>query len=458
VPRAWCRIGHSALTPTKRVLIVSQTTGYQLRAFGDAASRLGVELAFATDRCHMLDDPWRDAAVPVRFYDEDGSLEAIAEAARTAPYDGILAVGDRPTILAALAAERFGLPGNPPDGARASANKRLSRERIAAAGLPAPWFFSIPASAGPRAAAADARYPCVVKPLAMAGSRGVMRANDARELERAIERLQGLLARPQIRAQRNPAHESILIEGYLPGRELALEGVLEQGSLRTLAIFDKPDPLEGPFFEETIYVTPAALAADAAASIVHTVAAAARAIGLRHGPVHAECRVNDRGAYVLEVAARPIGGLCARSLRFCTRGAQRPQRRSNAETNAETAESAEISLEELLLRHAVGEPVAGYMREARASAVMMIPIPRRGLCKGVDGLEKARMVEGVDEIAITAKPDQLLLPLPEGASYLGFIFARAARGDEAVAAVRAAHARLEFKIDKAVEIAPAPPT
>lgn len=425
------------MPPKKRVLIVSQTTGYQLRAFDDAAKAAGVELAFATDRCHMLDDPWRDSAIPVRFYDEDASADAIAGAASRAPFDGILSVGDRPTILAAIAAERLRLPGHPPDAARASANKRLSREHIAGAGLPSPWYFSIPASAAPHTAAADARYPCVVKPLAMAGSRGVMRANDERELAQAVERLQRLLARPQIRAQRDPAHDSILIEGYIPGRELALEGILDHGALRTLAIFDKPDPLEGPFFEETIYVTPPGVDSDAEASIVHTIAAAARAIGLRHGPIHAECRINERGVYVLEVAARPIGGLCAKSLRFCAGT-------GNADGLA--------SLEQILLRHATGESVDGYTREACASAVMMIPIPRRGVYKRVDGLDAARRVDGVDEVAITAKRDQMLLPLPEGASYLGFIFARAVRGEEAVAAVRAAHARLDFRIDKPVEL------
>jgi biotin carboxylase len=426
--------------PNKRVLLISATTGYQLRAFNEAAGRLGVNLTFATDRCHMLDDPWRDAAVPVRFYDEAASLQALAEAAVDEPFAGILAVGDRPAVLAALAAERWGLAGNPPAAARASANKRLSREAIASAGLPSPWFYTVPAGSPPAAAASEARFPCVLKPLAMAGSRGVMRADDERQFADAFTSLQRLLARPQIKAERNPAHETILVEGYIPGREFALDGILDRGVFRPLALFDKPDPLDGPFFEETIYVTPPRLSESEEESILHTISAATRAIGLTHGPIHAECRVNDRGVYVLEVAARPIGGLCAKALRFLADG---PASREGDDL---------ISLEELLLRHAIAEPVEDFARETQAAAVMMIPIPRRGVLKSVDGLDEAAAIDGVEEVTITAKIDQLLQPLPEGASYLGFIFARRASSDEAIAAVREAHARLSFDIEKPIAV------
>jgi biotin carboxylase len=415
----------------KRVLLISATTGYQLRAFNDAAVRLGVDLTFATDRCHMLDDPWRDAAVPVRFYDEPGSLEAIVDAAAPDRFAGIVAVGDRPAVLAALATERLGLPGNPPAAARASANKAASREAIASAGLPAPWFYTVSAASSPAFACSSARFPCVLKPLAMAGSRGVVRADDEWQFLEAFASLQRLLARPQVRAERNPAHEAILVEGYIPGREFALEGLLDRGVFRALALFDKPDALEGPFFEETIYVTPSRLSDTDHDSVVHTISAAARAIGLTDGPIHAECRVNDRGVYVLEVAARPIGGLCAKTLRF---------------------EDGRVSLEEVLLRHAIGESVVHYRRERAAAGVMMIPIPRRGILKSVDGVEEAGRVKGIEEVTITAKTDQMLLPLPEGASYLGFIFARSASSDEAIAALREAHARLSFHIEKPIAV------
>ena len=213
--------------------------------------------------------------------------------------------------------------------------------------------------------------------------------------------------------------------------------MLHHGVLQRLAMFDKPDPLDGPFFEETIYVTPSRASTETQDAIVGAIAGAVRAIGLEHGPIHAECRVNERGVFVLEVAARPIGGLCARSLRFTSADGDR----------LSAVGSRIISLEELLLRHALGEEPTKYEREALASGVMMIPIPRRGVFRGVDGIDAARAVAGVDDVRVTAKADQLLVPLPEGASYLGFIFAHDDTPAGVERALRAAHARLTFAID-----------
>jgi hypothetical protein len=270
----------------------------------------------------------------------------------------------------------------------------------------------------------------VLKPVALSGSRGVMRVDDDLALAAAVDRLRAIVESPDVRAERNDAHECALLEGFIPGREYALEGLMHRGALQVLAVFDKPDPLDGPFFEETVYVTPTAAPDGTRAAIVEAVTRAAAAIGLEHGPIHAECRVNPEGVFVLEVAARPIGGLCARALQFLIPNSQ-----------------SLIPLEELLLRHALGENSARYRREDAASGVMMIPIPRRGVFRGVDGVEAARGVPHIVDVQITAKPDQRLLPLPEGASYLGFIFARAGRAADVDAALRAAHARLHFAID-----------
>ena len=424
-----------------RVLVLATTTGYQTRAFGDAAARLGVELVFATDRCHLIEDPWQDHAIPIRFHDEDASVTAILEAAVARPLDGLLAVGDRPTVIAARVAERLGLPWHPPAAASAARHKQLTRERLRDAGLPVPWWFTTRLNAQistikePSALSPEPlSYPCVVKPVALSGSRGVMRADDPEALAAAFERLRALMRQPDVRAERNDAHAMALVEGYIPGREYAVEGLMHRGVLHVLAIFDKPDPLEGPFFEETIYLTPSSAAAEAQRAIVDAVTRAAHAIGLHHGPVHAECRVNPDGVFVLEVAARPIGGLCARALRF-----------QSATRNPQSAMS--MSLEELLLEHALGDDPAAYRRESSASGVMMVPIPRRGILRRVDGIDTARQVAGVDEVHITAKPDQLLVPLPEGASYLGFIFARAERAAGVEQALRDAHAQLVFTID-----------
>ncbi len=420
-----------------RVLLLSTTTGYQLHAFNEAAERLGIELLFATDRCHQLDDPWRDRAVAIRFHEEAQSLEAVVNEARRAPIEGVIAVGDRPTVLAARVAQQLGIPGNTPDAVAASGNKREARSRFAAAGLTVPWYFTLPAQGTGRQASADPRlqFPCVLKPLGLSGSRGVIRADSPDEFAAAFDRIRALLARVDVRAARSGLEDVVLVEGFIPGREFALEGVLTAGRLQVLAIFDKPDPLDGPFFEETIYATPSSLDVTTRVALMRTIAQATDALGLWHGPIHAECRIDGSAVVVLEVAARPIGGLCSRVLRF----------------------DGDRSLEELLLRHAVGEDVTGWTRESQAAAVMMIPIPRRGILKRVEGERQARAVAGVDDLRITAKPDQLLEPLPEAGSYLGFIFARAASAPDAVAAVRAAHQRLRFVIEPAIAVVAAIP-
>jgi biotin carboxylase len=410
-----------------RVLILSTTTGYQLRSFGDSAERAGIDLIFATDRCHRLDDPWRDAAVAVRFHEEEASLQAIVDAAAARPIDGVLAVGDRPVVLAARAARALGVPGHPPGAAAASANKSLARRCMAAAGLPVPWFFEVPRrDAGAVARDSRLRFPCVVKPLGLSGSRGVMRANSPGELAAALARLDALLSRKEVRAIRSGLEEMILIEGFIEGREFAVEGVLTRGTLRAFAIFDKPDPLDGPFFEETIYVTPSALPGEGQVAVLDHVQRAATALGLTDGPVHAECRVGPGGVFVLEVAARPIGGLCSKVLRF---GGANP-----------------ASLEEVLLHHATGRDITNYAREPQAAGVMMIPIPEKGILKDVQGAAAAAAVPGIEEVRITAKRDQLLEPLPESGSYLGFIFGRAPEPATVVDALKRAHARLRFAV------------
>jgi len=439
-----------------RVLLLATTTGYQTRAFGDAAQRLGVELVFATDRCHLIEDPWQDQAIPIRFYDEDASVEAILASATARPLDGLLVVGDRPTVIAARVAERLGLPWHPPEGAAAARHKQLTRERLRDAGLPVPWFFPVALTNPQSPIPNPSTYPCVVKPVALSGSRGVMRADDPETFAAAFERLRALMQQPDVRAERNDAHAMALVEGFIPGREFAVEGLMDHGALQVLAIFDKPDPLDGPFFEETVYLTPSSASAATQRAIVAGVTQAAQALGLRHGPVHAECRVNESGVFVLEVAARPIGGLCARALRFDpidrtpnhdeSRTPEPGLREPQAALSLSKDESR-LSLEELLLRHALGESPADWQRETAASGVMMIPIPKRGMLRQVDGVDAARRVPHIVDVSITARMEQQLVPLPEGASYLGFIFARAAHGGEVEAALREAHRRLHFTID-----------
>jgi biotin carboxylase len=404
----------------KRLLLIGATTGYQTRVFAEAAERLGISLRLATDRCHVLDDPWGDHALALRFEDPEGAAQTIAAETQV---DGIVAVGDRPAYIAALAAQLMEIPYNSPDSVAACRNKFLARERFCAAGLSVPQFHRVALAEGPHPHAMT--YPCVLKPLGLSASRGVIRANSPGEFVAAFRRIEALLADPEIARLHDEQDQFLQVESFIEGREFALEGILTKGRLRVLALFDKPDPLDGPFFEETIYVTPSRERADTQREIIRTTEAAVRALGLEHGPVHAEMRVNSRGVWMLEVAARPIGGLCARVL---------------------------PGLEDLILRHAAGDDVSSIELPTGAAGVMMIPISREGIYVAVDGLEEARSTPGIEDVIITAKQGQKLVPLPEGNSYLGFIFARAASPDAVEQALRASHACLRFEIATALPV------
>jgi biotin carboxylase len=398
-----------------RLLLFASTTGYQVRVFADAARRMGLDLVLATDRCHVIDDPWGDNAVPVRL---DDPLSAVDELIARGPFHGIAAVGDQPALVAAQVAERLGIPFSPPGAVLAAKDKFLARARFRAARLPAPWYRLLPENPDP----AVVNYPCVLKPVSLSGSRGVIRANNPEEFLAAFHRIRKLLD--------HELDKSIQVEDFIHGREFALEGLVTGGEVRVLALFDKPDPLDGPYFEETIYLTPSREPEAVQAAIAGTVQRAVTALGLTRGPVHAEMRVNDRGVWMLEVAARPIGGLCSRVLRF----------------------GADTSLEEVILRHALGEDVSDVRLAPGAHGVMMIPIPRAGIYLGVDGLENARGVPGIEDVTITAKEGQALAPLPEGASYLGFIFARGNSAEFVDIALRESHRKLEFKFATALPI------
>ncbi len=413
----------SATSPPMRLLILASKLGYQTESFAQAARNLGVEVVFGTDRCHQLEDPWADGAIPLHFESPQQAAQAVVRRAREQRVDAVLALGDRPTATAAHVARALGLPGNSPEAVEACRSKLRQREVLRAAGLPVPDFFAFRLREDIASVLPRVRFPCVIKPLSLAASQGVIRANDPEEFSAAVQRITALLESPEIQVTREPALDRLLVEGYLPGKEVAVEGLLDRGRLRVLAIFDKPDPLEGPFFEETIYVTPSRLAAETQARIVDCAERTVQALELTHGAVHAEFRVNDGAPWVLEAAPRPIGGLCSRALRF---GKER------------------IFLEELLVRHALGLEGSDLPREEDASGVMMIPVPQSGVFERVEGADEAAKTPGVDEIRITARPRDYVAAWPEGASYLGFIFARGASSEEVEGALRQAHARLRF--------------
>ncbi len=427
------------------VILVASKTGYQVREFYGAAERLGVDLLLVTDRCHVLEDPWGDHAAAVQF---EQPLAGIEELEVRGPFDGIVAVGDKPAIVAAEIAKRLNLRFHPADAVRAAGDKYVTRELFRTVGLNAPAYSLL--HSGSDVSSRRWRYPCVLKPLHLSASRGVIRANGPREFSEAYERIRKMTG-----------DEPVLVEDFIPGREFALEGIVTGGRLQTLAIFDKPDPLDGPFFEETIYLTPSREPVEVQHAIEAAAQSAVTALGLTHGPVHAEMRVNGRGVWMLEAAARPIGGLCARVLRFeggadplVRAGRPRPPE-ADLEVGCGRGGPPHIfvtSFEELLLQHALGQDVSAATLAPGAHGVMMIPIPSAGIYSGVDGVEQAVKTAGIEAVEITAKPGQFLEPLPEGQSYLGFLFSRAPTQDGVERALRRAHACLRFRMTQTLPV------
>jgi len=429
---------------SKRLLILCTTTGYQSHAFVEAAGKAGLQVVFGSDRCHVLADPWRDGAIPLRFEDPDESARRIAEYARRMAVDALVALGDRPAPAAARACRLLGLPGHAPEAADICRDKYRSRARLAEAGLQVPGFArfrveddpreivasgTIGGSAAGSLGAAGVGFPCVVKPLALSASRGVIRANGPKEFIGAFERIRRLLRSPHVGVMREATSGFIQVETYVDGAECAVEAIVDRGRLRLLAVFDKPDPLTGPFFEETIYVTPSRLPSEIETAVTRTLEQSVRALGLGHGPVHAEFRINSEGVWVLELASRAIGGLCSRALRFLSQ-----------------VSGEELSLEEVLIRLALGLDLEDLRREKQASGVMMIPVPGEGILKGVEGLEEVLKVAGVEDVVMTVKLGERLVLLPEGSSYPGFIFARSDSPERVEAALRRAHQKLSFTL------------
>ncbi|HEU5327038.1 MAG TPA: ATP-grasp domain-containing protein [Thermomicrobiales bacterium] len=409
----------------KRVLLLLSPLTYRATAFLEAAERLDLEVVKGIDMPRMLAEYWHQP-FGLDFSRPDEAVATIVTQAKTTPFDAILSVDDSASLLAARASAALGLPHNSPAAALAARDKSVMREQLRAGGAPVPHFARHCLSDDPAQLAASVPYPCVIKPVLLSGSRGVIRADTPAEFVAAFQRLRVLL----LDDGNDPDQTTVLVEEYIPGVEVALEGLIADDDLHVLALFDKPDPLDGPFFEETIYVTPSRLPAPTQAAIAEATRVAARALGLRTGPVHAELRVNERGPWIVEVAGRSIGGRCSTILEF----------------------GAGMSLEELILRHAVGLPLPSLDRGSDAVGAMMIPIPAAGILTGVTGVEEARATPHVTGVEISAQIGGRIVPLPEGASYLGFIFAHASDPATAEAALRTAHARLHFAIRQEIPI------
>ena len=406
-----------------RLLLLLPTTTYRTEDFLAAARTLGVDVVCASEKPSTLEAHLPDNFLTLDFADPDGAVAVVADFSRTHPLRAVVGVDDLTSVAAAAIAESLGLTSSGGAAVKTARDKYQMRQCLAAAGLPIPRYRRIALKDDPYLAARGVAFPCVLKPLTLSASRGVIRANNVDQFMAAFRRIGALLARDDVSVS-GDGGQFLLAEAFIPGIEVALEGLLIGGTLHTLALFDKPDPLDGPFFEETLFVTPSRLPAAAQARIGEVTAGACAALGLAEGPVHAELRVNAEGPWVLEIAPRSIGGLCSRTLRFGTG----------------------MTLEELILRHALGRPIASLDRERRAAGVMMIPIPRAGRLRAVRGEDDARAVAGIEGVTITAHREQELVPLPEGWQYLGFIFARGETPAAVEAALRDAHARLSLEI------------
>jgi biotin carboxylase len=421
------KLGSAADMALQRLLLLIPTTTYRTEDFVEAARTLDVDLVIASDRPNVMAGEFPDHLLTLPFRDPAAAAREMRGFARRRPLDAVVPVDDATTVVASAIGEALGLRVNPLAAAQATRNKLVMRECLVRAGVASPPFTTVAVADDPRPAARRVTYPCVLKPLVLSASRGVIRADDEAAFVAAFERIRAILRAPEV-AELGEGTDTILVEGFVPGTEVALEGLLEDSRLRTLALFDKPDPLDGPFFEETIYVTPSRLPEATQAAVADATWAAARALGLSDGAVHCELRLRPTAAglepVVLEIAARSIGGLCGRTLRFGTG----------------------MSLEELILRRALDRPVPSFERERAAAGVMMIPIPRGGVLEEVRGLDEARAVPHIEDVTISIPKGQEVVPLPEGSRYLGFVFSRAATPALAEAALREAHRHLQLVI------------
>lgn len=403
-----------------RILLLLPTATYRASDFLAASRKLGAEVVVASEVPQTLSGMMGDRALLVDFDRPEAAAEAIVSRAKERPLDAVVGADEQGVLVAALAASRLGLVGNPPEAVAATTDKITMRKAFSAAGLPQPRH----AIAGPAADVArlarDVGLPCVVKPVSLSASRGVIRADEPEAAVAAATRVRTILADAG-----QDADAPVLIESYVPGVEVAVEGLLRGGDLEILAVFDKPDPLEGPYFEESIYVTPSRLDPETLDAVSQLTAAAAAALGLLEGPIHAEVRIDSNRMWILELAARSIGGLCSRSLRF----------------------RLGVSLEELILRHALGLPLDDLRHEREASGVMMLPIPKAGVLKEVRGQAFARAVPGVDELDISIPIGRTVQTLPEADRYLGFLFAHGDTPEAVEDTLRSAHAKLEIVID-----------
>lgn len=402
----------------RRLLLVAQPSSYRIAPYLRAAREMGLEVLIGSRGEHSLTSEINHG-LHLDLDNPAAAVRTILDIAERTPFAGILGSDDSTVEIAACAAQQLDLPHNPPAAARLSRRKDLARAHLSQAGCPVPAHWLIDLRKPLEQQSHGLRWPCVAKPLNLSASRGVIRADTPAAFVAACERITGIIADATDEFERT----HVLVEDYIDGIEVAYEGYLHHGELSTLALFDKPDPLVGPFFEETIYVTPSRLDNAIQSRVKQRVAEACTAYGLTTGPVHAELRIDERDAWILEVASRTIGGDCARTL----------------------DSEGDMHLETLTIALAINQPVKSRpLRGARG--VMMLPIRQGGIVRRVEGINAAARVAHIEKVDIVVREGHELVPLPEGNQYPGYLFARADRPEQVVDALRAAHARLNIVV------------
>ena len=424
------------------------STTYHASDFVQATERLSVAMTVGTDGQQALQEIAPGSTITLDFKDLVGASATVEEFHRRFPVDAVVATDDETTVLGATVSEALGLAHNPVEAVLLTRSKLNLRRALDDARLPSPGYQVVDLGSGFASRSKKERisrldtavqevlksagnsadgisFPCVLKPTFLSASRGVIRADDTDSFHQAVLRVGDILHEEFAAGGGSTESHLILVEDYVPGVEYAIEAIMANGSVYPLALFDKPDPLEGPYFEETIYVTPSRACLETQREIVTAIEKAVATLGLREGPMHAEVRVNQNGVHIIDLAARAMGGLCPRVLKF-----------DNG-----------VSLEELILRHALGKHCDLSPQNHRAGGVMMLPIPAAGVFRRVRGVNAARGCQAISEVTLTVNPGQRVRPLPEGNRYLGFIFAHADTPIEAEAALRRAYSQLEFEIE-----------
>ncbi len=396
------------------VVVILPTHTYRATDFVEAADSLGMELIVASEGPPPFD--MGDRYLQIDCSDPVAAAESIAALGETSPIDGVVAADDQGVLVAAHASSILGLTGNVPAAAATTRDKLAMRTRLAATEVDQPRFAALPPGEPPDQAVAEIGFPMVIKPLDRSASQGVIRVDRLADVKPTTEWIRDIVGTDAV----------LLAESFAPGTEVAVEGLLADGELTVLAVFDKPDTPSGPYFPETLFVTPSRLPDSSIAEAERVAAAAVRGLGLGWGPVHVELRVHEGRARVIEVAARSIGGLCSRSLSFGLMG---------------------TTLESLILRNAMGLTRSRLRREPMASGVLMIPTPESGVLSGVDGQDEIRQIEGITGMDLTIKPGGRVVAPPEGERYLGFVYARGETPEQVESALRKAMEKLEVQLE-----------